>query len=880
MQSQSATTQRHVDLTTMQAGGAQMASLMNSLPQAIAMVDLHLQYVLTSQKWNEYFNLGQVSPIGQSIQAQLAEFDAFPEVVQRGLDTATATQVETSRMLSGSVVDIQTWTITPWYGEDHCLAGLILMLDSQLPPLHPMPLIPGPPEPLVPETQQRLELIVQQMPIAVIEWNQDLRIVGWNPAAEKLFGYTQQEAIGQPINLMTPNYAKATVTQIAQKLLHQNHDHHDLEKNINDNITKDGQIITCEWHNTRLVNAKGELIGIASLAVNVSDRIQQENQLKEQEQFLRSIYDGVNCSIFVVDVTEDGEFLYNSYNQVAQTWTGRTNSQIAGKKPEEMFGLEEGLAVRKAFQRCVDYGNPLTEEEHLTFKDREVWLMSTFNPIRHVDGRIHRIVGTAFDITSLKKTQAALQFTLQEAEYQSYLLRTVMDTSPDWIFAKNQDFRYILVNQSLAQALGLSMVDMLGKTDMELGFADELIFGSPEKGIRGFRADDMRALAGEEVCNAFDPVTIADGSLRILDTRKIPLRDANGEIFAMLGVCRDLTDRHHAEEAVRQSEMQIKEKASQLEQTLQELTRTQAQLVQHEKMSSLGQLVAGVAHEINNPVNFIYGNLAHANTYTRDLLELVSLYQRHYPHPAPAIQTKAEEIDVQFLVEDLPKLLNSMKVGADRIQKIVASLRTFSRMDEAEMKAVNIHDGIDSTLMILQGRIKSRDSRNPIKIEQEYGNLPLIECYAGQLNQVFMNILSNAIDALEEVEETQDPGDESPTPRWQPTITIATEVFTPTEQISARSQVADSGSPSPCVCIRISDNGPGIPTHLQQRLFDPFFTTKPVGKGTGMGLSISYQIVAEKHGGRLLCESQPGVGTQFIVQIPLRQTANVMDAYR
>lgn len=219
--------------------------------------------------------------------------------------------------------------------------------------------------------------------------------------------------------------------------------------------------------------------------------------------------------------------------------------------------------------------------------------------------------------------------------------------------------------------------------------------------------------------------------------------DAAGELQLLEGFITDITDRQKSNLALRQ-------KAQELEQALQELGRTQAQLVQSEKMSSLGQLVAGVAHEINNPVNFIYGNLNHANYYIEDLLRLVQLYERHYPQPVPEIQREIEAIDLNFLMEDLPKLLASMRVGAERIQKIVVSLRHFSRMDEAEFKAVNLHEGIESTLMILQNRLKARPDSPGIQVIRDYAELPLVECYAGQINQVFMNILSNAIDALEE----------------------------------------------------------------------------------------------------------------------------------
>jgi len=298
---------------------------------------------------------------------------------------------------------------------------------------------------------------------------------------------------------------------------------------------------------------------------------------------------------------------------------------------------------------------------------------------------------------------------------------------------------------------------------------------------------------------------------------------------------------------------QTKEQTEKLAQALHDLQQTQTQLIQTEKMSSLGQLVAGVAHEINNPVNFIYGNINHVNNYAEDLLSILDLYLQNCPNPNPEIRDRAFEIDLEFIIEDLPKSLSSMKIGIERIRQIVLSLRNFSRLDHAEMKPVDIHEGIDSTLLILQHRLKVKPESQSIKLVKEYSELPLVECYAGPLNQVFMNVLTNAIDALED-------------------YTISTSK-PHNSQITIRTAIAQIEGDVKTVVIRIADNGPGIPEALKARICDPFFTTKPVGKGTGLGLSISYQIVVDKHGGVFKCDSQPGLGTEFWIEIPIKQIA-------
>jgi signal transduction histidine kinase len=280
----------------------------------------------------------------------------------------------------------------------------------------------------------------------------------------------------------------------------------------------------------------------------------------------------------------------------------------------------------------------------------------------------------------------------------------------------------------------------------------------------------------------------------------------------------------------------VEQRSQDLEQVLQNLQATQAQLVESEKMSALGVMVAGVAHEINNPISFIFGNLTHVSQYAEDLFHLLESYQQYCPNLTPELQAVIEATEIDFIQEDFPKLLDSMTVGAERIKKIILSLRNFSRLDEAVIKDVDIHDGLDSTLMILQNQLKAKSDNTEIQIITEYGNLPRVECYAGLLNQVFMNIIINAIDALEK--------------SLNPQIKISTK------------------SKGNLVLIKIADNGMGIPPEVKQKIFNPFFTTKPVGKGTGLGLSTSYQIIVDKHNGKLECHSTPGISTEFVITLP------------
>uniref|UniRef100_A0A832M2F2 histidine kinase n=1 Tax=Oscillatoriales cyanobacterium SpSt-402 TaxID=2282168 RepID=A0A832M2F2_9CYAN len=453
--------------------------------------------------------------------------------------------------------------------------------------------------------------------------------------------------------------------------------------------------------------------------------------------------------------------------------------------------------------------------------------------------------------TQLAAANAKLQAEIQERhevemalKQSQKMFQLVIDTFPQRIFWKNRCSQYLGCNKQFAQDACLqSTQEIVGRDDFSLPWKEV---------AQHYQDDDYKIMATRIAkLNTEEYREQDNGGPTWIRVNMIPLEDEAGGVIGLLGSYEDITESKLAEIKLRQA----KETA---EAALANFQKAQNQLIQSEKMSSLGQLVAGVAHEINNPVNFIYGNLNHIKSYTHELLNLVKLYQQHYPQPIEVIQNRIEEIDLDFLSLDLPKVVSSMQIGSDRIRQIVLSLRNFSRLDQAEMKSVDIHEGIENTLLILQHRLKGTNNRPDIKVIKEYGDLPMVECYAGQLNQVFMNILSNALDALEEIEN-------------QSTITneqcsIPATIWLQTRQVNPY-----------FILISIKDNGPGIPESVRSRFFDPFFTTKPVGKGTGLGLSISYQIVVEHHGGSLNCISELGKGTEFQIQIPIQPQVAIKD---
>ena len=353
---------------------------------------------------------------------------------------------------------------------------------------------------------------------------------------------------------------------------------------------------------------------------------------------------------------------------------------------------------------------------------------------------------------------------------------------------------------------------------------------------------------GVAICNSQGDTI---GHLAALHTQ--PLNRSYEEQEAILKI---FAARSAAEIERQITEQALKQQNQRLEETLMELKRTQAQLIHAEKMSSLGQMVAGIAHEINNPISFIDGNLVYASDHCDGLLKAIQLYQQEYPQPSDVIQEEIEALDLDFMQADIKKIFESMQVGSQRIIDIVKSCRNFSRLDEATFKNVDIHEGLDSALILLHSRIHSNDYIPDIDVVKDYGELPPIYCFPDQLNQVFFNLLNNAIDALEEAQEKRNIKNKN-TDNSKNTLRIRTYLHSSLDSDNK-------------ICISIADNGVGIPEEIQAKIFDPFFTTKPVGKGTGLGLSMSYQIITNLHHGALGCFSTVGQGTEFVISLPLR----------
>ncbi|MFP5274024.1 PAS domain-containing protein [Coleofasciculus sp.] len=571
---------------------------------------------------------------------------------------------------------------------------------------------------------------------------------------------------------------------------------------------------------------------IRALRHAIDEQQRQESQRLNQEKYC-SVLDNVKEVIFQTDTQGHWTFINRAWTEITGFSIAESigTSFLKGIHPDDWQKGRDNFdsLITGVKQSCRPTVRYLTKSGDIRWL--EVQAQTNFA----ADGTVSGTTGTLNDITEQVLIQSALR--ISEERLQMALSGSDLGLW-DWQLTTG----YIYFNPQWKTMLGYE------QDEIENNFKSFQKLVHPD--------DFMRVKA---VLNAYLDRLIPTYEVEfrmqcktgewkwILSRGKVFEWDEAGNPVRMTGTHRDISDRRKAEEALRESEAGERKKAYQLELALCELKNTQAQLVQTKKMASLGQLVAGIAHEINNPISFIAGNVSFAHQYGRDLLKLIDLYQQHYPHPNAPIQDAMEAVELDFLRTDFPKALNSIRDGVVRIQQIVRSLQHFSHLNEAQMKTTDLHQGLDSTLILLQNRFTKKPNRAAIEVTKVFSKLPKIECYPGQLNQVFINILNNAIDALEGKNKQND--------SFQPQIKISTEI----------SELNST------VIIRISDNGLGIPAHLQEHLFEPFFTTKPVGQGTGLGLAISYQII-EKHKGKITFNSQSGIGTEFIIEIPIKLT--------
>lgn len=843
-------------------------TLVDVTPAAVAMFDTQMRYLVANQAWYKEYGLENQEIIGRS------HYEIFPDIPQSWKDTharcltgvTERSEAEFWPRTDGGG-DWICWEIRPWIDRHGNIGGLLLYTEK----------ITKRKEAEIQLSELSQQLKKAQEVAQLGHWSFDLigQKITWSEEVFRIFGLDPHQ--GEPsfeenLQLYHPGDRDFFLARIAEA-------NQGIPQNFDARIVRpSGEI--------RYLNARievelrdGFVMRMFGIVIDITDR-KTEEALRASVAQTRALLEAIpdmmlryNDSYIIVDykpakyqkpgfyIEADKETDISHRNPISKS------EEFLGKPIDEI--LPDFLAKQciQAIDMALLTGKTQEIEYDLLMPDG----MHSYEA-RFIQCAVDEVFCMIRDISDRKQAEAQLQSLLSRTQLLNSIsteirnsldLETILDRAVNAIFVElkvdictfawyrrelNPPLWEVHKEQKIPAInswLGTYNIEQFPELFSRV--LEEQIYSCD---FRGAEDTNLKAFCQESHITFYLSIPIQIGEQiggfelgRIGSDR--PWQDDEIALLQSIGT--------QVAIAIQQAQLyqESQAKTQELQKAYHDLQATQMQLIQAEKMSSLGQLVAGVAHEINNPVSFIYGNLTPISDYTDDLLSLLELYQECYPQPPEEINNLIADIDLDFLVEDLPRTIKSMKNGAERIRDIVKSLRTFSRLDEADLKAVDLHENIDSTLVILQNRFNGKSGKLPINVVKNYGNLPLFECYIGLLNQVLMNLLVNAIQAIEERQEIE------PNPEYTGQVTISTNLN------------SDQGV-SISVSISVKDNGIGMSPEVQAQIFNPFFTTKPVGQGTGMGLPTSYQIVTKNHQGDLSFTSVLGEGTEFIIQLPFR----------